>query len=62
MNSLTTAIQVDCPKESIAKFLAFHIETEINNLYNVDREYKLYRDKGYLLFCNLKKNQVFFFE
>lgn len=58
MNSIMTAMKESCSNESVAKCIAFNIESSLHTYINSEKDYKGYRDKGYSLFCSLRKNEV----
>ena len=43
---------------SLAKFLAFNVESSINKLHNVNSDGKAYLQKAKSIAYNLKKNEV----
>lgn len=57
MNSLMAAMKATCSNDSVAKCLAFNIESSLHQYIDSEKDYKGYRDKGYSLYCSLRKNE-----
>lgn len=55
---LAEALKLSCPDSNIAKFVAFEVESSINNQYSAEADAKSYLNKAKSLTFNFKNNEV----
>jgi hypothetical protein len=55
---LAEVLKLSCSDSNIAKFVAFEVESSINNLFAAETDAKSYLNKAKSLTFNFKNNEV----